>query len=189
MSANTNVPISQQSEEAENVGSNDSANPTMGDIIAERLSRRDLMKGILAVTAIGATVTPLALEAGRAQAQTAGNTTPHFNFNEVAAGVDEKHHVAEGYDADVLIRWGDAVLPGAPAFDPPKQTAAAQAQAVRLQQRLPRLHPARRRGRARPAGGQSRVHQRGTDVPGPRPAGRRIGRVRQSDQGAWPRSR
>ena len=51
-----------------------------------------------------------------------------FPFKEVAAGVDEKHHVAEGYDADILIRWGDPVLPGAPAFDPLKQTAAAQKQ-------------------------------------------------------------
>ncbi|MGA8992584.1 MAG: PhoX family phosphatase, partial [Rhodoplanes sp.] len=32
----------------------------------------------------------------------------------------------EGYDADVLMRWGDPVLPGAPPFDPLRQTAAAQ---------------------------------------------------------------
>ncbi len=127
MSSSTNLPISQQSEESENAGSNDSANPTLGDIIAERLSRRDLMKGILAVTAIGATVTPMALDAARAGAAAGGTTTPHINFAEVAAGVDEKHYVAEGYDADVLIRWGDPVLPGAPAFDPLKQTASAQA--------------------------------------------------------------
>ncbi len=42
------------------------------------------------------------------------------------AGVDEKHYVAEGYDAQVLVRWGDPVLPGAPAFDPVRQSAAAQ---------------------------------------------------------------
>jgi uncharacterized protein len=127
MTNSKNLPISQQYEESENVGSNDSANPTLGDIIAERLSRRDLMKGVLAVAAIGATVTPMALRAGRAQAQTTANTTPHFNFAEVAAGVDEKHYVADGYDADVLIRWGDPVLPDAPAFDPLRQSASAQA--------------------------------------------------------------
>jgi uncharacterized protein len=124
------LPISQQYEESENTGSNESANATLGDIIAERLSRRDLMKGVLAVTAISAAVGPLAIEAGRAQAQAqtaGGNTTPTFNFPEVAAGSDDKHYVAEGYDADILIRWGDKVLPGAPDFDPLKQSAAAQA--------------------------------------------------------------
>jgi len=123
----TNLPLSQQYEESENAGSNESANPTLGDIIAERLSRRDLMKGILAVTAIGATVTPLAIAAGKAEAQTAAGSAPAFNFKEVTAGSDEKHYVADGYDADVLIRWGEKVLPGAPEFDPQKQTAAAQA--------------------------------------------------------------
>jgi len=122
-----NLPLSQQYEESENIGSNLSANPTMGDIIAERLSRRDLMKGVLAVTAISAAVSPLALAAGRAEAQSAGGATPNFNFAELTAGSDEKHYVAEGYDADILIRWGDKVLPSAPDFDPKKQTAAAQA--------------------------------------------------------------
>jgi hypothetical protein len=99
----------------------------MGDVIAERLSRRDLMKGILAVSAITASVSPAALlAAGEAQAQGA-NTTPTFNFKEVAAGSDEKIYVADGYDADILIRWGDRVFKDSPEFDPTKQTAAAQA--------------------------------------------------------------
>ena len=34
---------------------------------------------------------------------------------------------APGFTAQVLIRWGDPVLPGAPAFDPMNQTADAQA--------------------------------------------------------------
>ncbi|MEE7476806.1 dTDP-glucose 4,6-dehydratase [Methylobacterium hispanicum] len=44
------------------------------------------------------------------------------------AGSDERHHVAAGHDAEVLIRWGDPVLPGAPAFDPRNQTPEAQGQ-------------------------------------------------------------
>ena len=98
---------------------------TFGDVVAARYNRRDLMKGLLGVSAIAATVSPLALAAS-AQAQRA-NTTPSFNFKEVAAGSDEKHYVAEGYDADILIRWGDPMLPGAPAFDPATQTADKQA--------------------------------------------------------------
>ncbi len=124
---NNNLPRSVVAEAAEDVGANDSANPTMGDIIAERLSRRDLIGGLLAVTALSATASPLALlAASRAEAQS-GNTTPSFNFKEVAAGVDDKHYVAEGYDANILIRWGDPVLPGAPPFDPANQTREGQA--------------------------------------------------------------
>jgi hypothetical protein len=111
-------------EESENAGSNMSANATLGDVIAERLSRRDLMRGVLAVTAIGASISPFAL-AARAQSGP-GSSTPSFNFKELSAGSDPRHHVAEGYDADVLIRWGDKVLADAPAFDPRGQTAEAQ---------------------------------------------------------------
>ena len=112
----------QACEESENFGSNPSDNPSIGDLIAARYHRRDFLKGALGVAAITATVGPLALAAAP-KAQAAGTSFP---FKEVAAGVDERHHVAEGYNADILIRWGDAVTPGAPAFNPAQQTAAAQ---------------------------------------------------------------
>ncbi len=116
---------SQAFEELESVGRNDSANPTMGDIIAARYNRRDLLKNSLAVAAITATVSPLALAAGR-RAEAAPQSS--FGFTEVEAGVDETHHIAPGYRADILIRWGDPVLPGAPAFDPNAQSAEKQKQ-------------------------------------------------------------
>jgi hypothetical protein len=115
-----------QFEEAENASTNGSPNRTMGDIIAERMSRRDLMQGLLAVSAITAVSPAAMLATGPAAAQGANNT-PSFNFKEVAAGVDDKHYVAEGYDADILIRWGDPVLPGAPPYDPTKLTKDGQA--------------------------------------------------------------
>jgi len=111
-------------EEAENAGSNPSDNASIGDLIAARYHRRDILKGALGVAAIAATVSPLALAAS----QKAHAAVGRFQFKEVAAGVDERHHVAEGYDAEILIRWGDAVVPGAPAFDPAQQNAAAQKQ-------------------------------------------------------------
>ncbi|MFZ4808347.1 MAG: PhoX family protein [Hyphomicrobiaceae bacterium] len=106
-------------------GTGAASHATMDDIIAERLSRRDVLRGVVALGAVTATVSTLAL-AATARAQGA-STTPSFNFKEVTAGSDERHHVAEGYDADILIRWGDKVLADAPAFDPAKQSAAAQA--------------------------------------------------------------
>ena len=99
-------------------------NPTMGDLIAARLGRRDLMKGLLAATAL-TMVLPPALRALTGAADAA--ETSSFGFTEIQHGVDETHHVAPGYDADILIRWGDPVLADAPAFDPMNQTSAAQA--------------------------------------------------------------
>ncbi|MEO1545082.1 MAG: alkaline phosphatase PhoX, partial [Pseudomonadota bacterium] len=55
------------------------------------------------------------------------STTPSFAFDEVSAGSSQTHHIARGHNADVLIRWGDKVLDGAPEFDPTKQTADNQA--------------------------------------------------------------
>ncbi|MBP0437450.1 PhoX family protein [Tianweitania sediminis] len=114
-----------QLEEAAGPGHNPTENPTMGEIIANRFSRRDFLRGSLAVSAIAATVSPVALMmADEARAQGAASA---FNFEEVEAGIDERHHVAAGYDADVLLRWGDPLFPDAPEFDPANQTPEAQA--------------------------------------------------------------
>jgi secreted PhoX family phosphatase len=104
--------------------SNSTSNPTMGEIISRRYSRRGVLKGVLAVTAISTALSPLAPLHGRsAQAQSARR----FNFKEVTAGVDEKHHVAEGYNAEVLLRWGDPLFADSSEFDPRAQTAEKQA--------------------------------------------------------------
>jgi uncharacterized protein len=118
-------------EAAEDIGCNPSAGPTMGDIIARRFGRRDMMRGSLAVAAITAAFGPLAVTAARQAeaAQTGTNgTKARFSFDELERGVDRTHHVATGYNADILIRWGDPVLPGAPEFDPMNQTAEKQKQ-------------------------------------------------------------
>jgi hypothetical protein len=112
-------------EAAENEGSNPSRNPTLGDMVAARLSRRDLIQGFVAVSVAAEALWPQALAA--AEPAAAAQTAPSpFDFPELAVATSETHHVAEGYDADILIRWGDAVLPDAPAFEPGKPDAAAQ---------------------------------------------------------------
>jgi secreted PhoX family phosphatase len=112
-------------EQADGPARNISDNATMGEIIAARFSRRGFLQGSLAVSAIAATVSPMALMlADEARAEGAASA---FSFKEVEAGVDANHHVAEGYDADVLLRWGDPLFADAPEFDPTKQSAEAQA--------------------------------------------------------------
>ena len=55
-------------EQSEDVGSNPTDNPTIGDVIAARFGRRDILKGALGVAAIAATVSPLALAARKPRA-------------------------------------------------------------------------------------------------------------------------
>ncbi len=86
----------------------------MSAFITVRLSRRSLL-----ATAGAAGVGTL-LPGCSAKAE-------GFTFQEIAAGFDDKHHVAPGYKADVLIRWGDPVVPGAPPFDPIAQSPESQA--------------------------------------------------------------
>ena len=96
--------------------------PSLGDLVAARLSRRKLLKGALGLT-VGA-----ALAAAPALAAAFGrpNRTGRFGFREIQHGVDANHHVAPGYRAEVLLRWGDPVAAGAPTFDPYAQSAARQ---------------------------------------------------------------
>ena len=112
-------------EDSGDVGVNPTHNLTMGEIIATRFNRRDLLRGSLAVAAISATVGTRALAAnGQPVGQANGAS---FDFKEIEAGIDHTHHVAEGYDAQVLLRWGDPIFADAPEFDPMNQTAERQA--------------------------------------------------------------
>ncbi|MCR9222128.1 MAG: PhoX family phosphatase [Alphaproteobacteria bacterium] len=106
-------------EHADDSPTNPSAAPRFADVLA----RRRFLKGALAAGAVAAAATALPLVQREARAAGASG----FTFREIEAGVDAAHHVAEGYDADILIRWGDPVEADAPAFDPQNQTAAAQA--------------------------------------------------------------
>src|SRR5262245_4150631 len=109
-------------ERSQDIGINPSTTPTLGDVVARRFGRRSVLRGSLA-TAVMAAFGPML---GR-RSRSAEAADARFAFQEIQHGVDPNHHVAPGYDADVLIRWGDPVLPGAPSFDPMAQTVAAQA--------------------------------------------------------------
>ncbi|MGE0734402.1 MAG: PhoX family phosphatase [Alphaproteobacteria bacterium] len=92
--------------------------PHFHEVLDRRLGRRGALKLIGGVAASAAALPWLRV--GDAFASGAG-------FKEVARRLDERHHVAEGYESQILLRWGDAVLAGAPAFDPSALAAAAQA--------------------------------------------------------------
>ena len=96
------------------------ANPTgnepMGRILDRRLSRRAVLRGAAAASAL-ACIGPRRGQAGEASG---------LDFEELKKGLDETHHVAAGYRAAPLLRWGDPVTADAPDFDPRRQSAAAQ---------------------------------------------------------------
>ncbi|GJE27279.1 PhoX family protein [Methylobacterium organophilum] len=100
------------------------AAPSLDAVIARRFSRRDLMRGALAAS-LAAGIGPEALS-GPAAAAEAPAETPAFDFPELPAGIDGHLHVAEGYESQVLLRWGDPLFPDAPAFDPAAQSAERQ---------------------------------------------------------------
>lgn len=110
-------------EAADDVGSNPSSAATMGDLVARRFGRRDLLRGALVAGALAAVGGPAAIF-GPSKAQAAPKS--RYVFEEISHGVDETHHVAEGYDADILVRWGDPLFADSPDFDPANQTEASQ---------------------------------------------------------------
>ena len=94
--------------------------PTLATLIRRRYGRRGFLGGALAAG--------LAFGAFSASPWRGGHAAARVAFQEIAHGADETHHVAPGHRADVLIRWGDPVVAGAPPFDPHNHTAEAQEQ-------------------------------------------------------------
>ena len=89
-------------------------------LIAVRVSRRDVLKVALA----GAAGAAFSTSAASALAAVSPGST--LTFAEIAHGLDETHHVPPGYDAQVLLRWGDPMFPASPAFVPGRPDAEAQ---------------------------------------------------------------
>ncbi|MEO6089366.1 MAG: PhoX family phosphatase [Umezawaea sp.] len=113
---------------------NTSANAYFGDVVREVVSRRGVLKAgaVLAVAGAGAA----ALGTGTAAAAPdvtidadlgAGRRRDGLNFTAVAPNTEDRIVTPDGYESAVVIRWGDPVVPGAPAFDFDHQTPEAQA--------------------------------------------------------------
>lgn len=111
---------------SDDVSTNPTGHPTFGDLVTRRMGRREFLRGTLAVSAAAGALTMNPALCFRVRAAKPDTPAGQFGFPELNVGIDTTHHVAAGYDADVLIRWGDPVLPGAPAFDPMQQSADAQ---------------------------------------------------------------
>ncbi|MET9952236.1 PhoX family protein [Streptomyces sp. NPDC006339] len=115
---------------------NTSDNAYVGDVIAGALSRRSVMRAAAVVTVASAAGGAAVL--GSAPAAEAHPGHPGhpahkptgargLRFEAVAPNTADQVTVPSGYVQNVVIRWGEPILRGAPAFDPENQTARAQA--------------------------------------------------------------
>ncbi|MBB5922728.1 hypothetical protein FHR81_003785 [Actinoalloteichus hoggarensis] len=123
---------------------NTSSNPYFGDVVKQVMSRRGALRAAAVVTIAGGAVGALS---GTAAAETiatqgrgpghgpgqggapdrTGRPAPGTDYSPVAPNTEDAVVIPDGYRQNVVIRWGDAVLDGAPEFDFENQTAAAQA--------------------------------------------------------------
>ncbi|WP_030694086.1 PhoX family phosphatase [Streptomyces globisporus] len=110
---------------------NTSDNEYVGDVIAGALSRRSALRAAAVVTVAsavgGAVAVGNAPEAVAAQPQKPADGARGLRFAPVAPNNDDRVTVPAGYGQNVVIRWGEPILRGAPAFDSENQTAKAQA--------------------------------------------------------------
>jgi hypothetical protein len=108
----------------EDLGANPSREPTIAEIIEARMSRRTALRAMSAAGVFGlfgcAPTAPLrtGVDAGDAP----------LSFAESGRFLDEAHHVAPGYDVQVLMRWGDPIRRAGPPFRPGRQTPDEQEQ-------------------------------------------------------------
>ncbi|MFD5029568.1 PhoX family protein [Streptomyces sp. NPDC058405] len=120
---------------------NKSDNEYVGDVIAGALSRRSMMRAAAVVTVAAAAGTaviggpgdspavaaPLGTDANAKGKTPTVDGARGLRFTPVAPNTADKVTIPSGYSQNVVIRWGDPILRGAPDFNPDKQTAKAQA--------------------------------------------------------------
>jgi uncharacterized protein len=105
-------------EAADDVSVNPSAEPPIGELI----SRRTMLKGMAAFGLFG----QMSGCASSGSSQSGVDGSAPLTFTEVGRTKDDKHHLAPGYNAQVLIRQGDPIRKGGPLYRPAQQTAAEQ---------------------------------------------------------------
>lgn len=114
--------------EIEDIGSNPAPHHPIGELIEARLTRRAALRGLAGAGAAAAFSEALVNEASAqplAIPRAGGPST--LTFQELRQGLSQTHQVADGYEVQMVIRWGDPVLEGAPPHDPRNLTAEGQA--------------------------------------------------------------
>nr|WP_214370450.1 PhoX family phosphatase [Pseudonocardia sp. H11422] len=109
---------------------NSSHNEYFPAVLSRALSRRGVLRaGAVLAVAAGATGAPAGTAAAAPGAPAARDAHPPrgLDYPAVAPNTTDAVTLPPGYDQNIVIRWGDPVVPGAPAFDFGNQTPEAQA--------------------------------------------------------------
>ena len=102
------------------------ARPSAGEPIQSLISRRGILKGTAAASAL--VVAPAALLGSSDTKAAWGGRGGRLGFEAVAPGNEPDVVVPDGYKVDVILRWGDPITRDAPSFDINNQTPEAQAE-------------------------------------------------------------
>lgn len=109
-------------DKSDNAIDNGSPNDTFQEVMTRRLARREFLKGA-AVSASMLVIDAIStIEANAAQAAAMGPIT----FTPISLDSTDKITLSPGYAARPLLRWGDPIFAGAPAFNISTQSASAQ---------------------------------------------------------------
>ena len=110
---------------------NTSGNGYFADVVEATLTRRTVLRGAGSALVLALSSRLVHADVASAQMGSAGaNSGTGLSFAPIQATdrlVDDVR-VPRGYRWDLLLRWGDPILPGGPAWSYDSQTPAAQAQ-------------------------------------------------------------
>ncbi|MEV4758195.1 PhoX family phosphatase [Micromonospora sp. NPDC049559] len=143
---------------------NESENPYFGDVVNAEVSRRGVVRAgavgalVLGVAgALGSTAPALAApgdggvpalpEIDDFTAKRPPSNNGALTFKPIPPNKLDTLVVPNGYDHAVVIRWGDPVVPGAPALDVHNQTAARQSKQFGYNNDFVGVLPLDRKGR------------------------------------------
>ncbi|MCB9872792.1 MAG: PhoX family phosphatase [Planctomycetaceae bacterium] len=110
--------------------SNTSVGQAIGDLISTRLSRRSALQAatVAVATNLFGNQSNAAEKISASSNESQLESPSSLKFRELEHGNDGDVHVAEGYEVQPLLRWGDAITSSAPTFDVLNQSPASQLQ-------------------------------------------------------------
>ena len=111
-------------QDTDDIGSNDSGNAHLWDMIEARIERRSFLGGTLAVAA-GSFLGGTALASSRVPANPGKVPPPRLGFAPIEPSDADAIRLPEGYAYDILAPWGTPLLAGAAEFAEDASNSAA----------------------------------------------------------------